>query len=285
MTDDALRATERALASAPADLELRRRHARQLQRAGAPVERTRAALDLAWRLGADELWDELQAGLDGRARKVGPVELRWVPAGPFVLGSDAHDEDAAPARLVELSAFYMAPRALCCGDLRGTRLWVPWMKDRLATRYWIHDLTHARSTLQAVSVGRGLATDAFQLPSEARWERVFRARLLRRDGRSPYGVEPVGPEWTADRYAPYPAVAAKDPCAVEGELQVVRGVPLRPPHDVLYREAARPDGSFDVAERPKRKASRADRAGVVGAAQARHEGGIAARVCWSEPAA
>ncbi len=279
MTDDALRATERALVSAPADLELRRRHARLLQRAG-HAERALPALDLAWRLGADELFDELRAALDERAVHAPGLGLRYVPAGPFVMGSDEHDEDAAPARLVELSAFWITPGQVTYGALEGTRLWQPWMDARRAQRFYVHDLDKAREAVRVLAAGattRGLPAGRLDLPTEAQWERVHRARLLRRDGANPYGVDLLGPEWTADAYAPdaYLRAGQRDPVVTTGELRVVRGALVVPPHDVLYREAARPDGSFEVAGRVRR----GRRAPSTGARTVRHEDGITFRPC------
>jgi len=279
VTDDALRATERALVSAPADLELRRRHVRLLQRAG-HEERTLAALDLAWRLGADELFDELRAALDERALRVSGLELRCVPAGPFVMGSDEHDEDAAPAHLVELSAFWLSPGQVTYGALEGTPMWQAWMDAHRGQRLYVHDLAKAQAAVRVIgasATGRGLPPGRLGLPTEAQWERVHRARLLRRDGASPYGVELLGPEWTADAYAPdaYARAARRDPVVTRGELRVVCGAHLGPPHDALYREAARPDGSFEVPERARRgrKVESAESRTV------RHEDGITFRLC------
>ncbi len=252
MTDDGLRATERALVTAPADLELRRRHARQLQRAGAPAERTLAALDLAWRLGADEVWDELQAGVAGRALRLDPLELRYVPAGPFVLGGDDGDEDEAPARLVELSAFHMAARPVTRASVQGTRLWADWMRNMAEYPVDATLFEFAGTAVEAVAARAkaGGLHGRVSLASEAQWERVARASLLRPDGENPYGVvfTPML-EWTADTYQPdaFVHAAAKDPVeARPSELRVVRGPPLAEPHHARYREAAALDGQFVV---------------------------------------
>lgn len=282
MTDDALRAIERALVTAPADLELRRRHARALQRAGAPAERTLSALDLAWRLGADELWDELQDGLAGRALRLGEIELRYVPAGPFVLGGDDGDEDEGPARLVELAAFHVASELLVPGQVRESPGWAPWMDG--AGHYPINAWTHGRA-LQLVEAVAALARAAglpgrVGLISEARWERVARAALLRDDARSPYGVDP-GPmlEWTADTYHPdaYALAAPRDPLEGRpGPLRVVRGPPLPEPHRSRYREAAGANGLFSI-DQPAGWLRRTLRLGD-GSTRVRHQEGLGVRV-------
>lgn len=261
MTDDALRATERALVSAPADLELRRRHARLLHRAG-QAERALSALDLAWRLGADELWDELRAGLDARTVRVADLELRYVPAGPFVMGSDDHDDDAKPEHLVELSAFHVAARPLAYDSLRGTPEWRSWMGGRpTCINCW--QFEEVKTTVAAV--GRRVTAEGvagrLAVITEAQWERVVRAGLLRPDGASPYGVERDavlwGPgdllEWTADGYAPdvYESSPRRDPVATRpATLRVVRGVSLPLRHGVVFREAVDPEGRFHFDEGP-----------------------------------
>jgi formylglycine-generating enzyme required for sulfatase activity len=284
VTDDALRATERALVSAPADLELRRRHARLLQRAG-QEERALSALDLAWRLGADELWDELQDALAARALRLGEIELRYVPAGPFVLGGDDGDEDEGPARLIELSAFHVASELVTSGQLRESPAWASWMDG--AAHYPVNAWTHGRA-LEVVEAAGALARAAglqgrLGLISEARWERVARAALLREDGVSPYGVVGVHLsgmlEWTADAYQPdaYARAGARDP--VEGRpsaLRVVRGPPLPEPHRSRYREAVAPSGQFSV-EQPAGWLRRSLRLGDP-RTHVRHEPGLGVRV-------
>lgn len=262
MSDAALRELEREVLGRPADVDLRRRHVALLRRAG-EEDRAVAALDLAWRLGADELWPELEAELARRRRQVGPITLCYVPGGPFVMGADDQDEDAAPAHLVHLSPFYVAAGPLTLGALRGSGVaswygeeWLARVDESLRERILAQDhaLTHdeaARGVEHlAGAVDVGLA-GRWALISEAQWERVFRAGHWRRDGASPYGARPCGAEWTQDRYDPgaYAGGARRDPTGpAKGDLRVVRGAAsnLPPPLFASYREAARTGGSFDV---------------------------------------
>ena len=281
MSDEALRRLERALALDPDRLELRRQHVQLLRRTG-DEERALAAIDLAWRLGAEELWDELVAGLQARRLRVGGVELAWVPGGPFVMGSHDMDQDAAPPHLVELSSFYVALSPLTYGDLLEWEQAQPWW----GTNEWMRRLalsteTHARATSAVAHLERtarppGLA-GSWAVISEAQWERVFRAAHLRPDGVSPYGVRRAerAAEWTRDGYDPewYSSAPRLDPVSpAGGELFVVRGAPGLPePHWALFREAARADGRFQVG-------------GLVRTRWVQHEHGIAVRPVF-EPAA
>ncbi len=263
MTDDALRASERALVTEPADLDLRRRHARLLQRAG-QSDRALSALDLAWRLGADELWDELRAALDTRAVRAGGLELRYVPAGPFVMGSDDHDDDAKPAHLVELSAFFLSSRPISWSALRGTTSWDDRMEQGLSEQELEED--YPASFDEAASMARRYEVRSIQvaipggqgrLPTEAQWERSQRARLLHPDGQNVYGFEVNDrPEWVSDRYSPsaYHAGRRRDPAGPSrGKTRVVRGAGLPAPAYELYRDAATPDGVFEGAVRDARQ--------------------------------
>ncbi|MBX3468522.1 MAG: hypothetical protein KF878_16740 [Planctomycetes bacterium] len=264
MSDAALRELEREVLGRPADVDLRRRHVALLRRAGED-ERAVAALDLAWRLGADELWPELEAELARRRRQAGPITLCYVPGGPFVMGADDQDDDAAPAHLVHLSPFYVAAGPLTGAALRGSGLFA-WMREdwlaRLPERALEQTLSHAYPLThdhaeRAVEYLAGGAFDVglpgrWALITEAQWERVFRAALGRPDGASPYGAKPCGAEWTQDRYDPaaYGGGPRRDPPgSTTGELRVVRGAAgLPPPLFATFREAARIDGTFDVGK-------------------------------------
>lgn len=277
MSDEALRRLERALALEPDALELRRQHVQLLRRAG-DAERALAAIDLAWRLGADELWDELQEGLMARAVQAGPLALRWVPGGPFVMGSDELDQDAAPPHLVELSGFWVTARPLTYGALvdweRAQPFWRTneWLVERCYAARTRDDALSAVAHLDSLPRTPAVA-GRWALISEAQWERVFRAAYLRPDGRSPYGVEraeqrPPVPEWVADGYDPdgYANLGRLDPVGAQGAgLHVVRGVPGLPdPMWALFRDAARGDGSFQVG-------------GLLRTRWVQHEHGIAIR--------
>ncbi len=249
MSDDALRRFERALASDPASLALRREHVALLERAGLTDEAL-AALDLAWRLGADDLFDELARRREARALRLwdDQLELRYVPAGPFVLGTSEADPGGRPARLADAGPFWVAARPL-------SRALLAWHEERRRGRSparspWQHPLVgeltaaiHAIATLDRAErppeVGGRLV-----LIDELRWERALRACLLRPDGRSPYGVEldPSRPEWTSDAFAPPEGTAP-----LAEARQVVRGVPGVPLSvRVLHREQARRSGVFEV---------------------------------------
>ncbi|MCO5171907.1 MAG: formylglycine-generating enzyme family protein [Planctomycetes bacterium] len=265
MSDAALRELEREVLGRPADVDLRRRHVALLRRAGED-ERAVAALDLAWRLGADELWPELEAELAARRRQVGPITLCYVPGGPFVMGADDQDEDAAPAHLVHLSPFYVAAGPLTLGALRGSGVSVwygeEWL-SRVDERYrqeilaQDHVVTHDEAMRGVEHLARGAfdvgLAGRWALISEAQWERVFRAGHWRPDGASPYGARACGAEWTQDRYDPaaYAGGARRDPTGPEaGDLRVVRGAATNLPAPLFatFREAASPGGSFDVGK-------------------------------------
>lgn len=280
MSDDELRAVERQLAGEPHQVELRLRHAQLLARTGA-ADAALAALDLAWRLGADEAWDELQAGLARRrARTSEGLELAWIPPGPFAMGLAGFDADCAPVHLVELSGFFVTATCLRWLDFRDTPAYPTWLRDqqpspwaeqfrRGPALFWEGHAQVSRA-VAALPLPPGLR-GRWALPTEAQWERVFRASHLRADGKSPYGAEldRDRPEWTADRYDPgyYARSPKKDPpgpAAREANEHVVRGVPgLTAPYRAIYREAVAPDGSFAIDER-----------------RARHEQGIAARAVF-----
>lgn len=283
MTDQALRVLERQILAEPAQLDLRRTHAQLLARAG-DEDRALGALDLACRLGADDLWDELRARLEARRRTVGALTLCYVPGGPFAMGAERLDADAAPLHLVHLSAFYVAREPLTRAGLPSSQRqdgW-PWtlapgpQRDLLMESVLRQPVTSDHpgalaviEELRQTAPVEGLS-GRWALISEAQWERVFRAANVRKDGLSPYGprLDALRPEWTADRYdsAGYGDGPRRDPTgAPDGDLWVVRGVPGLPPDiQPVYREAARDDGGFEVG-------------GFLRRRRVRHEHGIAVR--------
>lgn len=181
MTDDALRATERALVTEPADLELRRRHARLLQRAG-QAERALSALDLAWRLGADELWDELKAALDARAVRAGGLELRYIPAGPFVMGEGRLPTEAQRERSQRVRLQPPDGQNLCGFEVNNRPEWV---SDRYSPRSY--DAARRRDPAgpprgrSRVVRGVGLPSPAYELYREVATDGVFEGAV--RDAR------------------------------------------------------------------------------------------------------
>lgn len=266
MSDAELRALERELSVNPISLEQRRRHARLLQRAG-DEEQSLAALDLAWRLGADDLFEELRELLDARAIDLGVLELRYVPGGSFVMGIDDFDDDAAPPHLVHLSPFWISRAQLTYGVLEGyegEHTWFRSLAESLEEErgsYWFErtfNLDFARAEEVVAHLSRrhsppGLS-GRFAIPTEAQWERATRAALLRPDGTNPYGLDPdAGPQWTQDHYHPryYQVSPGFDPPGPgAGTDRVVRGVRAVPPsHYAIYRDAADDFGTFRVGGR------------------------------------
>lgn len=274
MSDDALRALEREITLDPAALDLRRKHAQELLRAG-HEERGLGALDLAWRLGADDLWDDLRARLEARTFEVRTLEMRYVPGGPFAMGSDELDLDARPLHLVNLSAFYVAAKPLTYGALEGwSDAWFFRQQDEVHKarfRPLVHELLYQQAIEAVAWFGKALPRPGrWTLVSEAQWERVFRASHFRRDRMNLYGVtaDVDRPEWTADVYAAdaYGGGPRRDPViAGASGMRVVRGVPKLPaPVFALYREAADLNGRFSLD-------------GRIFSKSVTHENGIAAR--------
>lgn len=260
MSDAELRACERELDFDPVNLELRLRHARLLQREDAGTAAL-DALDLAWRLGANEVYEELSALLEAQTIRLEVCELRYVPGGPFVMGADDFDADASPPHLVQLSPFWITREVLSYDILdgyRGSDEWMLRLGEPQYRTYWTHAPFHgtweqmdeALRHMGEVHGPPGLK-GGYALPSEAQWERATRAALLRPDGRNPYGLEAdSGPQWVRDYYDPNyyersPSFDPQGPAA--GKERVVRGVFEVPAsHYAIYREAADAAGEFRV---------------------------------------
>lgn len=256
MSDARLRNLERELTLDPARLDLVEEHARLLDRAGRQDEAL-AALDLAWRLGRQDLEAELRDLLAARRVTLGSVTYCYIPAGPFLMGCERGDADEAPAHVVRLSAFYMAERTLLWSDLEG---WsgldptevrnMPYWRGQHATTL---PFDRARAALTALSRGLG-GRPSLRLPTEAQWERARRAGVLT-PGRNVYGVDAgLGAEWTSDFYDStyYDHSARHDPTGPAlGEDLVARGAFEGPEfvRRATYRESVDRDGNFEAVER------------------------------------
>lgn len=258
MSDARLRNLERELLLDPAHMDLHAEHARVLERAGRADEAL-AALDLAWRLGRLDLEPELRERLQARRVVEGGLGFRYIPAGPFLMGSDAGDSDEAPAHLVRLSAFHVAERVVIWGDLEswsGLRghdeHMLRYSRDRAVTSFAFNRVQDA---LIGLSESRRPGKPRYQLLTEAQWERVRRVSLLGAGAASIYGID-VGdpPEWTADFYdsTTYDRGPCQDPAGPPGgEDLVVRGSfpGASFVQRATYRESADAAGSFEGHDR------------------------------------
>ncbi|MCA8922774.1 MAG: hypothetical protein KDD82_13250 [Planctomycetes bacterium] len=279
MSDVELRECEHALAESPDDLGLLQQHARLLRRHGQP-ERALASLDLAWRLGAEELRDELVAELERRSFEFLGLRFRYVPAGPFVMGLDDFDHDVAPAHRVRLSPYYVSETPVLWATLKTSPLLPEYWRQLLARDpdndfgrrpFPVNDRSRAEVALAYLvdqTRAAKLPPGTLELPSEAQWERAFRASLLAADATSIYGVERSPTvEWVADAYRSdaYASSSEFDPRGPKpGKQFVIRGVPAM--DDALfplYRDAADENGNFHVGR---------------GGRAVRHEEGISFRL-------
>ncbi len=286
--DEELRTIEREILLDAGALEPRRRHAQALLRAG-QEDRGLAAIDLAWRLGADDLWDDLRARLDARAIKLPDMELRYVPGGPFAMGADDLDADTKPLHVVNLSAFYVASKPVTRGALDGWRENYAMSGQNEQARAWNRPLPfqcwNYTQALNAVVflAGKeklGGRPGKWALISEAQWERVFRASLFRKDLVNPYGatLDSERVEWMLDEYDPeaYAAGPRRDPvvAGTGSGFHSVRAIPkLGTREGVLYREAADENGRFEMQR------------GLLSTKYAGHEAGFVARPVFVPAAA
>jgi formylglycine-generating enzyme required for sulfatase activity/pSer/pThr/pTyr-binding forkhead associated (FHA) protein len=184
-------------------------------------------------------WPPVGGGRGGTGRD-GMAQVR-IPAGPFLMGSDAGEPDEAPAHTVDLPAFWIDRTKITVEMFRRwaatNRVEGPWSRDA-DPKSPVVGVTYADAENYCKAQGR-------RLPTEAEWEKAARGDDGRvypwgnnwdpnrvdfgsfrfsaypvatlgkvwgpagavREGASVYGVLDVagGPrEWVADWYGPYP---------------------------------------------------------------------------------
>jgi formylglycine-generating enzyme required for sulfatase activity len=193
--------------------------------------------------------------------QVGTTEMVLIPAGPFIMGSNADDLDETPQREVDLPAFeidlFEVTNAQFAAFVETTGYQTDEEKGGAAG--WRSFYTEGKDNHPAVKVSWNDAVAYCQwagkrLPTETEWEKAARGTDGRTypwgndwdpekanvkatgyrgtipvgslgAGASPYGVFDMAGnvwEWTADWYQPYPGSSYQDPYYGE-KFRVTRG--------------------------------------------------------------
>lgn len=169
-----------------------------------------------------------------------PTGMVYVPAGPFIMGSNVGDADESPQHIATTGAYFVDVYEISNEDFKKFDSSFTFDKGK---ENFAASVTWEQADAYAKSVGK-------RLPTEAEWEKAARGtdgrlypwgnsydpsfinwdQSLPRDAsiakpRSPYGcIDMAGDawEWTADWYKPYPGNAI--PCDAYGETnKVIRG--------------------------------------------------------------
>ncbi len=182
----------------------------------------------------------LLLGADAAAPPAPPEGMLYVPAGPFIMGSDVGDTDESPKHTSATGAYFIDKYEVSNAEFRQ---FDKTYKFKRGYRNHAAKVTWEQAAAYAKWAGK-------RLPSEAEWEKAARGT----DGRiypwgnsydptftvwddthprgdaparpeSPYGCVDIAGgawEWTADWYLPY--AGNSTPCEAYGErYKVIRG--------------------------------------------------------------
>jgi len=180
-------------------------------------------------------------GMSGESKHPAPPPgMVYVPAGPFIMGSDVGDADESPRHIETTGAFFIDVQEVSNADYKTFDPSYTFQKGREMNAA---EVTWEQAAAYASSVGK-------RLPTEAEWEKAARGTDGRlypwgnsfdnsfiiwdkshpRDSaparpRSPYGCADMAGgawEWTASWYKPYAGNTV--PCEAYGEkYRVIRG--------------------------------------------------------------